>query len=297
MSAHASKIEFAGHDGNRLIADLYMPEGAAHGMPVLLLHGGGQTRHAWGKAARLIAEAGHVAVTLDQRGHGDSAWVESGAYAIEDFAEDAIAVAWEMAARFGAAPVLVGASLGGLAGLMADYLGGNGLLSGLVLVDVTPNMDPDGVSRVQGFMGERMREGFATLEEASDAIAAYLPHRERPRSLTGLAKNLRHGDDGRYRWHWDPAFIDGPRTINTDSGDGEQTLMAAARGLTLPTLLVRGQQSELVTEAAVEGFMQMVPHASFVDVTGAGHMVAGDRNDAFNAAVLGFLEALPKKSG
>ncbi|PWW03997.1 pimeloyl-ACP methyl ester carboxylesterase [Hoeflea marina] len=296
MSRQSSRIEFHGAAGNRLAGDLYMPDAAADGVPVLLLHGGGQTRHAWGKAAHMIAEAGHAAVTMDQRGHGDSDWVPSGAYAIEDFAEDAIAVAGLMTERLGAAPVLVGASLGGLAGLMADYLGGNTLLSGLVLVDVTPNMDPDGVSRVQGFMGERMREGFASLEEASDAIAAYLPHRKRPSSLAGLAKNLRHGGDGRYRWHWDPAFIDGPRTVNTGSGGGEQTLVAAARGLTLPTLLVRGQQSELVTEDAVAGFLAMAPHATFVDVTGAGHMVAGDRNDAFNAAVLGFLDSLPRRS-
>jgi pimeloyl-ACP methyl ester carboxylesterase len=161
----------------------------------------------------------------------------------------------------GKPPVLVGASLGGISGLMAEHMGGPGLLAGLVLVDITPHMDADGVSRIQGFMAERMREGFATLEEAAAAIAAYLPHRAPRRSLDGLSKNLRQGDDGRYRWHWDPAFIDGPRNINHGWETGQQRLIEAARGLEIPVLLVRGQQSELVTEEAVRAFRDMVPHA------------------------------------
>ncbi len=287
-----AQTQFTGASGNRLAADEHQPRGEPQSTPVVLLHGGGQTRHAWGGAARRIADSGDTAYTVDQRGHGESAWVESKAYAFDDYASDAVAVCREVARRCGRAPVLVGASLGGISGLMAAHLDGSGLLAGLVLVDITPHMDPDGVSRIQGFMAERMREGFATLEEAAAAIAAYLPHRRQPRSLDGLAKNLRQGTDGRYRWHWDPAFIDGPRNINTGAESVQQRLAEAARALSIPVLLVRGQQSELVTEEAVAAFRDMVPHARFVDVSGAGHMVAGDRNDAFNDAVLDFLDHL-----
>ncbi|MEQ8481583.1 MAG: alpha/beta hydrolase [Hoeflea sp.] len=283
---------FAGAAGNRLVADEHQPRGGSRGTPVVLLHGGGQTRHAWGGAARRIADSGHTAFTVDQRGHGESAWVDSKAYAFDDYAADAAALCHEVLGRCGRPPVLVGASLGGISGLMAEHMDGPGLLAGLVLVDITPHMDPDGVSRIQGFMAERMREGFATLEEAAAAIAAYLPHRRQPRSLEGLAKNLRRGRDGRYRWHWDPAFIDGPRNINTGAETVQQRLAEAARALSIPVLLVRGQQSELVTEEAVGAFREMAPHARFVDVSGAGHMVAGDRNDAFNDAVLEFLDQL-----
>jgi len=292
MQDTKTNTEFTGASGNRLLADVHEPRGEALGNPVLLLHGGGQTRHAWGGAARRIADAGHTAFTLDQRGPGDSAWVEDKGYAFDDYAADAVAVCRQIAAKNGKEPVLVGASLGGISGLMAEHLGGPGLLAGLVLVDITPHMDAEGVSRIQGFMAARMREGFATLEEAAAAIAAYLPNRAPRRSLDGLAKNLRQGDDGRYRWHSDPAFIDGPRNINHGSETGQQRLVEAARGLEIPVLLVRGQQSELVTEEAVQAFREMVPHADFVDVTGAGHMVAGDRNDAFNDAVSGFLDKL-----
>lgn len=292
MQDMKNATEFTGSSGNRLVGDVHQPRGEFHGNPVLLLHGGGQTRHAWGGAARRIADAGHMAFTVDQRGHGDSAWLDDQSYAFDDYANDAVMVCRAIAAQTGKPAVLVGASLGGISGLMAEHIAGPGLLAGLVLVDITPHMDADGVSRIQGFMAERMREGFATLEEAAAAIAAYLPNRARPRSLDGLAKNLRKGDDGRYRWHWDPAFIDGPRNINHGAETVQQRLVEAARGLEIPVLLVRGQQSELVTEEAVEAFREMVPHADFIDVSGAGHMVAGDRNDAFNDAVSGFLDKL-----
>jgi pimeloyl-ACP methyl ester carboxylesterase len=251
MKYMKKQMNFQGVSDNLLAGDVHEPRGEVHGNPVLLLHGGGQTRHAWGGAARRIADAGHMAFTLDQRGHGDSAWVEDKGYAFDDYAADAVAVSRKIAETTGKKAVLVGASLGGISGLMAEHMGGPGLLAGLVLVDITPHMDADGVSRIQGFMAERMREGFATLEEAADAIAAYLPHRAPRRSLDGLSKNLRQGDDGRYRWHWDPAFIDGPRNINHGWETGQQRLIEAARGLEIPVLLVRGQQSELVTEEAV----------------------------------------------
>ena len=75
-------------------------------------------------------------------------------------------------------------------------------------------------------------------------------------------------------------------------GGSESSLTTAARNLRVPTLLVRGRMSELVSEASVREFLELAPHAQFVDVTGAGHMVAGDRNDVFSAAVIGFLAEL-----
>jgi pimeloyl-ACP methyl ester carboxylesterase len=154
---------------------------------------------------------------------------------------------------------------------------------------VTPRLDPAGVSRILAFMSHRMRDGFATLEEAADAIAAYLPHRKRPTSLDGLRKNLRKGEDGRYRWHWDPVFLKGPENINAGARELMQELLDSLPGLHIPVLLVRGMQSELVHERYAREFVELAPAASYVDVGGAGHMVAGDRNDVFCAAILEFL--------
>ena len=158
-----------------------------------------------------------------------------------------------------------------------------------MLVDVTPRMDPAGVDHVQGFMRSRAREGFATIEDAADAIAAYLPHRPRPTSLEGLRKNLRQDEDGRWRWHWDPRFLDGPRPVSTDAMMVESALVESARSLAIPALLVRGRSSELVAEEHAAEFRRLAPHADYADIAGARHMVAGDRNDAFTGAILAFL--------
>lgn len=277
-------IEFAGAEGNCLVADLW----DGHGHPVVFLHGGGQTRRSWDATAMQVAESGMRAITVDLRGHGESEWAKSGAYSFEEYGADAAALFRQVTERFRARPSAVGASLGGLSSLMAETRHGP-LLESLVLVDITPRMDPNGVARIQGFMGERMEEGFATLEEAAEAIAGYLPHRKRPRSLDGLRKNLRQGEDGRYRWHWDPNFIKGDKSIDHNGRALMEGLIDALPSLNLPVLLVRGMQSELVHEDYAREFVAMVPSARYVDVGGAGHMVAGDKNDIFCSAVLEFL--------
>lgn len=294
MSRHITPAaaSFEGAHGNRLVADVYGECGA----PVLLLHGGGQTRHAWRKTAEAIAERGRIAYALDQRGHGDSAWIDNGAYAFQDYAADVTAVAAALAARHERAPIVIGASLGGIASLLAEGEAaqrGASIVAALVLVDITPRVDMGGVSKIQGFMREHAREGFATIDEAAEAVAAYLPHRPRPKSNQGLKKNLRLGPDGRWRWHWDPRFMDGRRPVDALRFETESSLHEAARRLTVPALLVRGASSELVREEHVREFLDLVPHAEYADVSGARHMVAGDQNDSFSAAILAFLGRLP----
>ncbi len=134
-------------------------------------------------------------------------------------------------------------------------------------------------------------EGFGSIAEAAEAVASYLPHRSRPRSQDGLKKNLRLYPDGRWRWHWDPRFLDGPRSVGR--GEMEAALVAAARTIAIPTLLVRGGSSELVQESHARDFLGLVPHAKYVDVAGARHMVAGDRNDHFSTAIFDFIGGLP----
>jgi pimeloyl-ACP methyl ester carboxylesterase len=280
---------FKGASGNMLAGDVYGEEGP----PVLLLHGGGQTRHAWKKTGDLIARMGRVAYAVDQRGHGDSEWVADGAYQYTDFAADARVLGDTLAERSGVRPAVVGASLGGMAALLGNSQEGEAQhFSALVLVDITPRVDVEGVSKIQGFMRAQLREGFGSIAEAADAVAAYLPHRPRPRSHEGLKKNLRLHPDGRWRWHWDPRFLEGNRRIGPGSGEVERALVEAAQRVTIPTLLVRGASSELVGEEHAKDFLTLVPHARYVDVTGARHMVAGDRNDQFANAIEDFLNEL-----
>lgn len=288
---------FKGASGNTMVGDVYGEEGP----PVLLLHGGGQTRHAWKKTGDLVARMGRVAYAVDQRGHGDSEWVKDGAYQYDDFAADARVLADTLAERSGVRPAVVGASLGGMAALLAnsepqerqgEAQSKAQHFSALVLVDITPRVDAEGVMKIQGFMRAQLREGFGSIAEAADAVAAYLPHRPRPRSHEGLKKNLRLHPDGRWRWHWDPRFLEGNRRIGAGSHEVEQALVAAARNVTIPALLVRGASSELVQEEHARDFLKLVPHAIYVDVSGARHMVAGDRNDQFANAIKSFLSNL-----
>jgi pimeloyl-ACP methyl ester carboxylesterase len=180
-------------------------------------------------------------------------------------------------------PVLVGASMGGGTSLVAageDEVDA----TALVLVDIAPRIDTEGVDNIHAFMNQKP-EGFTSLEEVAQAISAYQPQRPRPRKLDGLAKNVRLGADGRYHWHWDPRF----RRLTRDRGKRQQRLEACARNLTLPTLLVRGGLSDVVSEEGAREFLQMCPHCEYVEITDAAHMVAGDRNDIFGNAVVKFL--------
>jgi pimeloyl-ACP methyl ester carboxylesterase len=279
----AGTRRFTMPDGVELVADTW---GAPDRPPVLLLHGGGQTRHAWKRTAQELAERGFHTLAMDLRGHGESGWSPDGNYAIDRYAADVRAVAGTFARK----PILVGASLGGISSLLAEGEAPASIAAALVLVDITPRVDPNGVAKIRGFMAAHIEEGFATLDEAADAVAAYLPHRPRPRNVEGLRKNLRLGPDGRFRWHYDPAFVH--NRADRDDPTRFERLAAAAQRLTVPALLVRGGSSELVSEEAAREFVAMVPRARYVDVRGAGHMVAGDLNDAFTQEVVRFLDGL-----
>jgi pimeloyl-ACP methyl ester carboxylesterase len=278
--ARSTPVTFEGAEGLALVGEAY---GDPSAQPVILLHGGGQTRHAWGGTAAALASAGYHALALDGRGHGESAWSATGSYLIDHFITDLKAVAATVSAR----PVVVGASLGGLTALLAEGES-PGFASAVVLVDIATTSQMKGIRRIVDFMSQRP-EGYASLEEVADVIAAYQPQRKRPPSLEGLAKNVRKGADGRYRWHWDPLFL--THSTPENSVLRPDRLRAAARALRVPTLLVRGKLSDVVGEEDVQHFRELVPHAEYVDVRDAGHMIAGDSNDVFTQAVVGFLDS------
>lgn len=256
--------------------------GPVDGQPILFLHGSGQTRQSWGKALVEAGRHGFRALSMDLRGHGDSGWSPDGRYDLTVFADDLRAVL----AQLDRSPVVVGASLGGIVGMIVAAAD-PAAIRALVLVDITATVDMEGANEVIAFMNAGS-DGFASIEEAAAAVSAYLPHRDKPQSSRGLAKNLRQRG-ARWYWHWDPAFM----TMGVDAkqeAEGPTVLETAARGLTIPTLLIRGGRSRIVTEEGVRVFLEMVPHADYVHIDGAHHMVAGDANDAFNDAVFRFAD-------
>ncbi len=274
------RLRFEGVGGVELIGDSWGPE---DGPLVLMLHGGGQTRHSWKSSGASLAASGARVVALDARGHGESGWASDNDYARNTMAQDVIRVLEQLETP----AVVVGASMGGLTGLLATTMVGTDRIAGLVLVDVVPRPEMAGVSRVIGFL-QAHREGFDTLDEAADAVAAYLPHRQRPDSTAGLERNLRLREDGRWYWHWDPGMFDGPRP---DFDEQIGVLEDAARKLEIPVLLVRGKLSDVVSESGVQEFLALVPHAQFVELSGAAHTAAADDNDAFTVALFDFVMA------
>jgi pimeloyl-ACP methyl ester carboxylesterase len=278
---------WTGRDGNRLAGDAWGEPGAPL---VVLQHGGGQTRHAWKGTGRVLGDMGYHAIALDARGHGDSQWVVDGDYSADAMIADLRCVLASIATP---RPALVGASMGGGTSLAAV---GEGVeASALVLVDMAPRLEPTGVARIRAFMAQKP-EGFGSLEEVADAIASYQPHRARPTNLEGLRKNVRPMPDGRFRWHWDPKFMD--RNINAEIR--HERLADAARNLRLPTLLVRGGLSDVLSEQGAQEFRALCPECEYVNITGAAHMIAGDRNDVFAQSLVEFLSRkvpVPQKAG
>lgn len=282
MSNNPRTVEFSGTEGITLVADEWNRDTAASGRPtILMLHGGGQNRFSWKNTGQIPADTGLHVIALDTRGHGDSDRAPDADYAIETLTSDILHVL----DAIGRPVVLIGASMGGLTGILVADSAGPDRVTGLVLVDVVPKYEKDGSARIRDFMFTNLH-GFATLEEAADAVATYLPHRTKPRSPEGLKKNLRLRD-GRWYWHWDPAMMTAP---GDDPELRTENFERAAMNLTIPILLIRGKLSDVVSSEGVQDFLDKVPHAEFVELSNAGHTAAGDDNDAFTEVVVDFVK-------
>ena len=277
LSFTLERRQFIGADGIPLAADV---AGDLTGPTLILLHGGGQTRHSWAGAVRALVRNKYGVINLDLRGHGDSGWSNSGDYSLESRGRDLIAVAAHVAGPL----AVVGASMGGSSALHAFCAGLT--LEALVLVDIVPRADKNGVARIVAFMGANL-DGFSSIEEALGAVAAYNPNRSLPESNEGLRKNLRLKKDGRLYWHWDPRLLDVGH--HAERLTVEDCLEELRRIAPIPTLLIRGAKSDVVTDEGVAHLRHFIPQLEVVETAGAGHMVAGDRNDTFNASMLEFL--------
>jgi len=253
---------------------------------VVLMHGGGQTRHAWGVTGEKLGTSGFHVLSMDLRGHGDSDWHSDGDYSIESYKSDLVSILNQLDKPAS----LVGASLGGMVAMsLASDLKNKKLTTALVMVDIGLYPNEAGANQVVNFM-KSGGKGFATLDEVSKAISGYLPHRKRPRDNRGLEKNLRLKEDGRYYWHWDPRFLEGK---GTEREEGQKELnIKNSQNIDVPTLLIRGALSNVVTQEDVDDFLFAIPHAEFEEIDKADHMVAGDRNDIFAASAIKFLKKI-----
>lgn len=284
MVTPTTSTTFPGQGGLQLAVEVRNPQGA----PTLLFaHGFGQTRGAWSAAVSALAEQGCRCVSFDSRGHGESERVPGGEYHIEQFVDDLRRLAQAQPEP----PILVGASMGGLLGLVVAGESRPSPFRALVLVDITPRWEAAGVERILAFM-QAHPDGFADYAQAAEQIAAYLPQRRERKREEQLKPLLRAGTDGRLRWHWDPALLAG---VVSESERYQPRLLAAAARVSVPVLLLSGERSDVVSRATVDEFLKLVPHARHAEVAGATHMLAGDANDAFTAHIADFIDSLPDR--
>jgi pimeloyl-ACP methyl ester carboxylesterase len=277
-------IRYTMSDGVTLVAEAW---GKETDPPIIFAHGGGQTRYAWSNVAKRVADLGWRSIAVDLRGHGESDWSKDSNYHHDRYAEDLR----EIARSLPSPPVIVGASLGGNSAMLAAGYSTENLFRALVIVDITPRREAAGLERIFSFMNRHIDEGFASPEDAAKAIAGYTTERKREPNVASLSRYLRMRPDGRYRWHWDPNFIRGKRTALL-SEEAAEYLAESVRRIKIPILLVRGGSSDIVSEEGVREFLDLAPHADFEDVAGAGHMIVGDRNDAFARSLATFLDKL-----
>jgi pimeloyl-ACP methyl ester carboxylesterase len=254
--------------------------GPSTGQPVFLLHGGGQTRGSWKNTMEILARLGYRAYAIDARGHGESDHDPDGTYTPDSFAQDLQAIIEQV----GKPPILIGASLGGVISLLIAGEGGTAMAKGLVLVDVAARSNPYGVERVLSFMRANP-DGFASVDEAADAVALYAPDRPRPSSNIGLERNLRKRGQ-RYYWHWDPRFLE---SWHPSHRAALGRLENAACRLQIPTLIVHAAKSDVLGDSEVKHLQSLAPHAEYVRVENAGHMVVADKHSEFNQVILAFL--------
>lgn len=185
-------------------------------------------------------------------------------------------------------PILIGASLGGLSSMASNA--GQNIAGALVLVDVTPKLEPQGVARVMGFMIKHIEDGFETLEDVVKAVSAYTSHRVRKASdsngdgsqankqsdssFEGLKKNLRY-DEIKKRWffHYDPQFATPSANQKENLEFLEAMLNSCAESIQCPVLLVRGKLTDLISDEGLRRLQQVIPHTEYVDVEHAGHMM------------------------
>lgn len=274
-----TRYTFKGNNNLLLAADV---AGSADQPCVILLHGGGQTRHSWGNAVTVLSHNGFRVINFDARGHGESDWCEHRGYDLQQRSLDL----QNIINAVNVPCALVGASMGGMTALHAASVLAPQKVPAITLVDITLRPAINGIARIKRFMSNYL-DGFATIEEAAQAVAQYT-HSPRRSTNRSLAKNLRLHDDCRFYWHWDPALV----SISSEAESETLTnALSQAKHLdSLPALLMRSLKSDVVTSDNMNQLNQYLPKIEHYNVDRAGHMIAGDDNDSFNSGLIEFLK-------
>jgi pimeloyl-ACP methyl ester carboxylesterase len=258
----------------------YLDWGNAERPPLLFLHGGSLTAHTWDLVCLALRRDYHC-VAVDQRGHGDSEWSPVGDYGPDANARDIRLLIEQLQLR---GPVLVGQSLGGLHALAYTASAADSVAA-VALVDVAPGVESTGAQRVADFAlndpGPRPFEDFVRR------ALAFNPRRD-PRLLrNSLKHSLRRLPDGMWTWKYDRRRLDAGYFESTKAH--VERLRESASAIVCPVLVVRGADSDVLSDAAAADFAAALPHGRWRRVDAAGHNVQGDNPRGLVRALAGFL--------
>jgi esterase len=258
----------------------YCEWGAPAARPLVLLHGITGHARTWDYLATALQPTFRV-IALDQRGHGDSQWSPNVDYSVGAMAGDVDRLADHLGlARF----ALLGLSMGGR---VAIAFGGihPERVERLVIVDIGPDIAPEGMERVRGMVGGAP-ERFATEDEALGYVRRANPRYNEAELHRRVAHGLTRLADGGLAWKYDKAIREAMRLgIRREA----MNLWEPLACITCPSLLVRGAESDILSPEIAERMLANLPDGRLVEIAGAGHSVPGDHPEAFAAAVRSFL--------
>ncbi len=257
----------------------YLDWGDSGKQPVLFLHGGGLTAHTWDVVCLALRDS-YRCVALDQRGHGDSDWSETGDYSVQAYREDLESFVGHLGLHN---PVLVGQSLGGRNAI--SYTGRHSAdVKALVAVDIGPDFRREGAHKIRDFMA--MPAELDSVERFVERAMAFNPMRDERLLRRSLMHNLKQLPNGKWTWKYDRRF---PRGAEEDVARSTEALWQDARQINCPTLVARGAHSEVFTDTDAERFATSLPKARWVRVENAGHTIQGDNPKGFLEATQAFF--------
>ncbi len=251
-----------------------MDWGPAEAPPILLLHGGGQTCRTWDVVCHVLADR-HRCIALDQRGHGDSEWSYEGDYRFSTHAKDIVGFLDVLSLP---RIVVVGMSMG-VFNALELALAHPERVRALVAVDAGPWIDVNGAAPIRSFMAEAER--LHTLDDLVAAALRFNPRRD-PRLLRySLRHNLRENPRGGWIWKTDRRF---PVSFESVRAHGRMLETRVSR-LACPLLVVRGGESQIMSDAGAERFARAVRNGRWLRIDGAGHTIQGDQPAALASAI------------
>jgi esterase len=258
----------------------YLDWGNHKRQPILFLHGGGLNAHTWDLVCLMLRDE-YYCVALDQRGHGDSEWEPTADYRFEHQVRDIEGFVDKLALS---RPLVVGHSMGGFAA-MGYAIEHARSMAGLVLVDVAPELNPEGSVRIREFI--RQDRELESVDAFIERALKFNPRRNRELLRRSLLHNLRQLPNGKWTWKHDPNRMRG--NFEAERQARADFIKKAANRITCPVLVMRGEHSNVLTAESARNFADSLPRGRWVQIPDAGHTIQGDSPRELLRALRPFL--------